>query len=264
MTFSEAARRVLFAQTFDDFITIVAENVEASHRGFAVRRTLAAGLNDLAEVWREMETLRVAYRFPKVDLTDPNLDWEQMVQLMESILPKDAEGTPTGRVLIGFIRRMNDLTKKHKNVRRAFEELYGLSGMEVTPTLRPTDLPAANVFFSSAREKVKQIVEALNIPLPFLMALLPKLNPYKMPGYSLGIAINRARQLSGNRAETGDQVDDAHITFAPYVDALFVDRRTFGFLNQELRDRPELLVLPPDGRVRFAGTIDKLEQTLGL
>lgn len=260
----EEIQRVLFAQTFDDFTTIVAENVEAFHRGLAGRSTLVAGFNDLAEVWREMETLRVAHKFPKVDLTDPNLDWEQMVRLMESTLPKGVEDTPTGRALIGFIRLMNDLVKRHKNVRRAVEELYGLRGMEVTPTLRQTDLAAASMFFASAREKIKQIAEASDIALPFLMALLPKLNPYKVPGYSLGIAINRARQLSGNRAETGDQVDDDHITFAPYVDALFVDRRMFAFLNQELRDRPELLGLPPDGRVRFAGTICKLEQALGL
>lgn len=260
----EEIQRLLFAQTFDDFTTIVAENVEASHRGFATRSILAAGLNELAKVGRDIETLCAEYNLPKSDLTDPNVDWEQMGRLMESTLPKNVEDTPSGRMLLGFIRQMNDLVKTHKNIRGAFEELYGLRGMEVTPTLRSTDLPAAHVFFSSAREKVKQIAEALNIPLPFLMALLPKLNPYKMPGYSLGIAINRARQLSGNRAETGDQVDDSHITFAPYVDALFVDRRTFAFLHQELRDRPELLVPLPDERVRFAGTVDQLERVLGL
>jgi len=63
------------------------------------------------------------------------------------------------------------------------------------------------------------------------MALLPKLNPYKMPGYSLGIATNRAWQLSGNSAEAGNQIDDAHVTFAPYMDVLFVDKRTFAFLK---------------------------------
>ena len=176
----------------------------------------------------------------------------------------DPKCTPTGRALIGFIRRMNDLVKKPKNVRPAFEELYGLVGIEVTPTLRPTDLTAASLFFSSAREKIKQIAETFNTPMPFLMALLPKLHPYKVPGYSLGMAINRAWLLSGNRAETGDRVDDDHVTFAPYVDVLFVDKRTFAFLNRELRDRPELLVQPPDGRVRFAGTVDQLEQALGL
>ncbi len=260
----EDIQRMVFAQTFDEFTTIVKENVEASHRGFAARKTLVAGFNELAKVGRDIEELRVANNLPRVDLTDPNIDWEQMSRLIESTLPKNVEDTPSGHILIGFIRQMNDLVKNHKNIRKAFEELYGLKGMEVTPTLRPTDLIVANVFFSSAREKVKQIAEARDIPLPFLMALLPKLNPYKMPGYSLGIAINRARQLSGNRAETGDQVDDCHIAFAPYVDALFVDRRTFAFLNQEFRDRPELLVPTPDGRVRFAGTVDKLKQALGL
>jgi hypothetical protein len=43
-----------------------------------------------------------------------------------------------------------------------------------------------------------------------------------------------------------------------------MDKRTFAFLKQELRDRPELLVTTPDGRVRFAGTVDKLEEELGL
>lgn len=260
----EEIQRLLFAQTLDDFTTIVVENIEAFNRGFAKRRILASGLNELAQMGRERETLRAEYNLPKSDLTDPNVDWEQLGRLMESTLPKNVDDTHSGRMLLGFIRQMNDLVKTHKNSREASEELYGLGGMEVTPTLRPMDLPAAHVFFSSAREKVKQIAEALSIPLPFLMALLLKLNPYKMPGHSLGIAVNRARQLSATRAETGDQVDDSHITFAPYVDALFVDRRTFAFLRQELRDRPKHLVPPPDGRVRFAGTVDQLEQVLGL
>lgn len=257
-------QRMVFTQKFDAFAAIVNESVEASHQGFAARKTLADGFNELAKVGRDIENLRIAHNLPRVDLTDPNIDWEQMVKLMEDTLPRKVEDTPSGRILNGFFRQMNDLIKKHKNVRKAFEELYGLMGMEVTSTLRPTDLIFANMFFSSAREKIQHISEALKIPLQFLMALLPKLNPYKMPGYSLGMAINRARQLSGNLAETGDQVDESHITFAPYVDMLFVDKRTFAFFNQELRDRHELIVPPPNGRVRFAGTVEKLKQELGL
>lgn len=260
----EEIQQSLFGGTLDDFTTMVAENVETFHKGFAGRTAIATGLNELATIRRDMETLRVTANLPKGDLANPNFDWEQMCQLMESMLPKDAEDTSAGFVLITFVRRMNDLVKRHKNVRHAFEELYGLKGMEVTAALRSTDLPAASVFFSSAREQIKQIAEDFNIPLPFFLALLPKLNPYKTPGYSLGIAINRAQQLSGNRAEAGDRVDDDHITFAPYVDLIFVDKRTFAFLYQELRDRPELLVAPRDGRVRFAGTVDTLEEATGL
>jgi hypothetical protein len=188
----EEIQRSLFGRTFDDFTTMVAENVEAFHRGFAARSTLAAGQNELAKVWRDWETLRGAYNVPKGDLTDPNVDWERVARVVESLLPTGTGDTPADRVWIKFTQKMNDLVKKHKNVRGAFKELYGLRGMEVTPVLHPKDLPAASLLFSSAREKIKQIAEASNIPLPLVTALLPNLNPYKMPGYSLGIATNRA------------------------------------------------------------------------
>jgi len=257
-------QRLLFGQRFDDFTSTVAENVETFHKSFNFRTTAAEGLNELAKMKQDMETLRVTHNLPKTNLTNLDLDWDEIGPLMESTLRTSVEDTPAGRVLVAFVRRMNDLVKKHKSVQRAFEELYGLSGMDITPPLHPTNLLAASVFFSSAQEQIKQVAEACNIPLPSLLALLPKLHPYKTPGYSLGIAVDRARQLSGNRAEAGDQIDVDHITFAPYVDVLFVDKRTFTFLNQELRDRPGLLVPPPDGRIRFAGTVDQLEQALGL
>jgi hypothetical protein len=260
----EDIQRLLFGQKFDDFASMVAENVEMFHKSFNFRTTAAEGLNELAKLKREMEALRVTHNLPKTNLTNLDFDWDEIGPLMESTLRTSVEDTPAGRVLVAFVRRMNDLVKKHKSVQRAFEELYGLSGMDITPPLHPTNLLAASVFFSSAQEQIKQVAKACNIPLPSLLALLPQLHPYKTPGYSLGIAVDRARQLSGNRTEAGDQIDVDHITFAPYVDVLFVDKRTFTFLNQELRDRPELLVPPPDGRIRFAGTVDKLEQELGL
>ena len=260
----EEIQRLLFVQTFDDFTTVVAENVETFHRSFKFRTTAAEGLNDLAKMKQDMEALRATHNLPKINLTNPDFDWDEIGQSMESTLRTSVEDTPTGRAVNAFVRRMNDLVKKHKNVQYAFEELYGISGMNITPPLRPTDLLAVSVFFSGAREQIKQIAEAFNIPLPFLLALLPKLHPYKTPGYSLGIAVDRARQLSGNPAKAGDQIDTDHITFAPYVDMVFVDKRTFTFLNQELRDRPDLIMPPPDGRICFAGTVDQLEQALGL
>lgn len=199
----EEIQRLLFGQTFDDFTTVVAENVETFHRSFNFRITAPEGLNELANMKRDIETLRVTHNLPKINLTNPDFDWDEIGQLMESTLRTSVEDTPAGRAVIAFVRRMNDLVKQHKNVRHAFEELYGRSGTDITPPLNPMDLLAASVFFSDAREQIKQIAEAFNIPLPFLLALLPKLHPYKTPGYSLGIAVDRARQLSENPAEAG-------------------------------------------------------------
>ena len=192
------------------------------------------------------------------------MDWEELGRLLEATLPKDVEDTPANRRLVDYVRWLSKLVKKHKNLKHAFEELYGLSGMEITPPLQPTDFPAASFFYASAREQIRQITEDFNTSLPLLVTLLPKLNPYKTPGYSLGIAVDRARQLSRNRAKAGGLIDNNHINFAPYVDVLVVDKRTFTFLKQEFRDRPEFLVALPEGRVRRAGSIHQLEEALGL
>jgi len=150
----------------------------------------------------------------------------------------------------------------NKELRSELEKLLGISSMEVTPKLHLLDFGGASYFFLRAREIIMQRSHLFGIPPEHLLSITPKLDPYRLPGYSLGMAISRARQMSGIQTNASDYIDDSHICFAPYVDILLVDKRTLAYLNQEVHHRPELQVTPPDGRVRTAGRIDQIEQAL--
>ncbi len=49
------------------------------------------------------------------------------------------------------------------------------------------------------------------------------------------MAVCRARIAHNMEPSASDQVDEEHVSFAPYVDLLFVDKRTRGHVDSERR-----------------------------
>lgn len=88
---------------------------------------------------------------------------------------------------------------------------------------------------------------------------------YRMPGYTLRMAVERARQLVGQTPAMNTWLDSSHVTFAPYVDALFVDETTFNFLQGELDARPSTIVEGAESSIRWApspeAALEALQQT---
>jgi len=99
------------------------------------------------------------------------------------------------------------------------------------------------MFVGLAREIVAQVAVATPRFVSALDEVLPGLDLFAAPGMRLRAAVHRARMVHPRESEPGDQLDEDHVVFAPYVDVLFVDKRTVSFLQQESRDRPSLL--PP-------------------
>lgn len=174
---------------------------------------------------------------------DPSqIDEGQMNALFEEAL----EGLPP---VAEFLMRQSSTDirqaiEEQGTVRSALEAVFNLQRIGIGSRLHDSDLPAASVFFSIAREEVARVFEQLQPEGPDTDQLVTQLNPYRAPGFALRLAAQRARRTHPKDEEAGSQVDVDHLSFAPYVDLLIVDKRTFGFIKQEAQARPELL--PPE------------------
>jgi len=258
----EEIQEILFVQMFQDFASVIIDNISIFQDSYLLRRTTSKIQNTLKIISRELKII-LPTNSRKTCFNDPNFDWSMFDRIIFSMLPPGCEGTQAGQFLIAFISGMNERVKQKKNIQKAFEDILGLNSLKYQPPIEPQDQVAVAEFISTAWEVIIYLANRYKIPTDHLARILPMLHPYKIPGYSLGIAVERARQLSGNQASAGDMMDAAHIAFAPYVDILFVDKRTLTYLRQELRDRPNHQISPSDGRICSAGTIDELRQQLG-
>jgi hypothetical protein len=128
---------------------------------------------------------------------------------------------------------------EYPNVRRALEAHYGLAGLPVTQSVPDLDLALVAGVYDIARELVVEAADGIPAGTD-IAALVAAINPYGGPGIRLQFALQRAQALARN-AEPAGETDRSHLVFAPYVDAVFVDRQTAGFLEQENRRHPELL-----------------------
>lgn len=148
------------------------------------------------------------------------------------------------------------------NPRRGLETLFGLSDVAVLGQIPDSDLAPAASYFAQARDEVRNMVVPLGLKPADAEGLVRQLSPYLAPGFALRMAVLRARRPHPRKDEPGDDIDAAHVTFAPYVDLLFVDRRTFAFTAQELRDRPSLLPRSDRCSVASATDIEELADTI--
>src|SRR6185503_15704904 len=118
------------------------------------------------------------------------------------------------------------------NVRVAFERAYELEGLDVIRSVDDEDIHRVATFFSVAREVASECATELGADAAIALRAL---NPYECPGVCVEMAVSRAQDLSAQAADASDEPDRAHMSYLPYVDAMFADRRTVGFLEQSAR-----------------------------
>jgi hypothetical protein len=125
--------------------------------------------------------------------------------------------------------------KSSANLRSAFEKTYGIEGYDCVGATDDEDIHRVGTFFSVAREAIGEYATALGVPVDRCLALVPTLDPYDCPGTRIEMAVSRAQDISSQSADSSDEPDRAHVSFLPYVDVLFADRRTVGFFQQEVK-----------------------------
>jgi hypothetical protein len=121
------------------------------------------------------------------------------------------------------------------NLRSAFERTYGIEGYDCVGETDDEDIHRVGTFFTVAREAISAYATDIGAPADRCLALLPTLDPYGCPGTRIEMAVSRAQDLSNQAAESSDEPDRAHVSFLPYVDVLFADRRTVAFFQQAVK-----------------------------
>lgn len=122
----------------------------------------------------------------------------------------------------------------------------GISDLSRLDELDPEDYSKAAGFIEAARESAEDIALRAATDSDTVTALANELQPYDAPGFSLEMAVTRARARHSREPTAADQVDEEHVSFAPYVDLLFVDKRTRSYLVEEIRR--------DDGRIAYDPT----------
>lgn len=132
---------------------------------------------------------------------------------------------------------------------------WGLESLHCLHELRPEDLSKAAGFVGLAAEFPIDVARVAGVTEADVARSLPSLRPYEAPGYSIEMAVSRARLAHNAASKASDQVDEEHVSFAPYVDLLFVDKRTRDYVGREVRRN--------DGRI-VAGAADSIRSASSL
>lgn len=197
---------------------------------------------------------------PAVDFDAP-VDVAQMMSA-ESEAAVEAELANLPPATANLMRQMVDQVRatiiREGTVGEALKAIYGLQEIAKHRTIPESDLAAVSLFYKEASAEATR----LGIDRNKVQTLLSQLDPYQAPGFALQLAVHRARTLHPKPDEPGDQIDVAHIAFAPYVDLAFVDKRTLGFLTQEARDRPQFLSPEFTKNIKKAGTLDRVAEVV--
>jgi hypothetical protein len=196
----------------------------------------------------------------------PGIGWRRKVHLerLEKLDPvtilesADMPNLEEGRTLRSILRRVWEVLCTVGTVRGTLERLYGLADMHHLANLADEDLSAAAVFFSTGREQVDAVAHRVGRPRATIMALTKSLDPYAAPGFSLQLAVQRGLRTHPRLEEPGNQIDVAHLSFAPYVDLLFVDRHTLGLIRQERESRPERVSVTAGQNIVCAANLDSV------
>ncbi len=165
----------------------------------------------------------------------------------------------TPRELCPGLERLAQCIEEEGDAQSGFESFLGVKGLEITSEVPQSDLKDVANFFMLARQEASSLERELGTHSGDIQSLVRKLNPYQCPGFSLRVAVKRARARHPKQAEAGDWIDDDHLVFAPYANIAIVDKRTIDFAQQEVR-RDVALVRPGAAKgLRKAGTLEQLD-----
>lgn len=212
------------------------------------------------------ENLSKAAR-PKKPLKIPdNFDWAAMKAEWPSTIDEVSAQMPEIPIEIwSAFRAMLPQFTGHSSVRSMLVTQYQLSAIETIDRIPDDDLVSAHIFYSAARDEFSRIAMQLELQSSDCEDVISKIRMYDAPGFALKVALRRARRPHPREAEPGDQTDEDHVAFTPYVDLLFADKRTVSFLQQEARRAPNPLPQALVARVRKAADLDDIvEQITGL
>ena len=120
-------------------------------------------------------------------------------------------------------------------MKKVFIIIFSLLTISSCKSFLEEDIGFTGKFFETALSFAGITTELKGQRVVTMWEVITELDPYECPGYSLAMAVERARHLSELHSEPGSIVDMQHVMLMPYVDVAFVDRRTFEFLQAGTR-----------------------------
>jgi hypothetical protein len=193
----------------------------------------------------------------------PESMWKDMEQAMGRFANLIPNLKPVVQTFVSEMTgRLSGAIQSEGSTRLALIALYGLRDVASVDGVLDADLPSVAVYFQTAREQVVAVAARLGVDEATASAVIPQLNPYDSPGFSLQLAVRRARAAHPKDDVASDQIDADHLAFAPYVNRLFVDKRTLGFVRQESSRDPARLQPATTLNIAKAGTIAELTGVL--
>ena len=187
-------------------------------------------------------------------------EMEQRVRRMgEQLSPGMGPGaSPFLAIGEGVIR---DVKEADGDVWAASLRAWGLADLKCLGDIRGEDHTKAAGFLEAARHAADDIAAELGVREAQVLELVDDLRPYEAPGYSIEMAVSRARIAHNMEPTASDQVDEEHVAFAPYVDLMFVDKRTRGYVESERRRDDGRMVDGAEASITSARNLqDTLEQ----
>lgn len=176
-------------------------------------------------------------------LSQADIDWDELYRDSLAMVTEASDaGSELHQMLLTIFDQTFERIRGHGSARNALISLFGLSAVKVVRKIPDDDLSSAHVFYSTAREEAVALASEHHINPETLLSRVDEICMYDCPGFRLKLAAQRGRRTHPKEPEPGDQTDEDHVMFAPYVDLLIGDKRTVGFVSQ--RTRNPFLQLP--------------------
>jgi hypothetical protein len=176
-------------------------------------------------------------------LSKADIDWDELYRdSLTMVAEASGAGSELHQVLLTMFDQTFERIRGHGSARNALVSLFGLSAVEVVRKIPDDDLSSALVFYSTARAEAVALASEHHIDPEPLLSRVNGISMYDCPGFRLKLAAQRGRRTHPKEPEPGDQIDEDHVMFAPYVDLLIGDKRTVGFVSQ--RTKNPFLQLP--------------------
>ena len=138
----------------------------------------------------------------------------------------------------------------------------GIAELECIDELHAEDYSKTSGFVEMARDFSSDVAALAGTVPKTVLDVANQLRPYDAPGYSLEMAVSRARVRHSRNPKASDLVDEEHVVFTPYVDVIFVDKRTKAYLEEEVRRGDGRINYDPSGKLARASNLDGVLEVL--
>lgn len=191
-----------------------------------------------------------------------DFDWDRAWELFRRSWEHDGLGHDERTRIERLFRPWFDHAKREGSSRRGSEAVLGLKGIPGVGEFADENLAELGMFYGRARAAAIELADMMGIPRHFFAGVITELDPFRCPGMRLKLAVQRARGRARKPQEPGDDIDEEHLMFVPYVDLAFVDKRTLDYARRETGEGRQKLPQGSLAMMRRGGSLERVSSAL--